>query len=249
MSNIKNKDRNMLVSTPVPNKTKTYNPVPHINVIEKIKKYVPHDWKYKGIDLEFSHNGKRMFGTMNYKIDEIDELLSIGFRNSYDKSIPVGVCIGLRVIVCSNLMFSGDIVKTRKHTSNVIKDLDPLIKEVINQGFNDIITLQNDMRWFQSIHLPETEFWRAIGGLEYYNNSINREQLEKIKYNWFKGDYSEHRGLNELCKERTVYSLYQACTDAFKTSNATHSLKNYTKLHHFFRDYCTKNNNKMINLN
>ena len=72
-------------------------------------------------------------------------VVSIGFRNSYNKSISAGFCAGSRVIVCSNLMFTGDIVRIRRHTRNILTDIDVIIKEIISYGEKNATQLKNDM--------------------------------------------------------------------------------------------------------
>ena len=50
-------------------------------------------------------------------------------------------------------MFVGDLIKTRRHTINVLSDLDPLIEDVISYAENNIIQLDDDMKTFQKIVL------------------------------------------------------------------------------------------------
>jgi hypothetical protein len=45
--------------------------------------------------------------------------LSLGFRNSMDKSMVVGIVSGTKVFVCDNLAFSGDYLTFHKHTSGL----------------------------------------------------------------------------------------------------------------------------------
>src|SRR5262249_47610898 len=44
--------------------------------------------------------------------------LSVGVRNSIDKTLPLGFCAGNRVFVCDNLSFSAELLVNRKHTVN-----------------------------------------------------------------------------------------------------------------------------------
>jgi hypothetical protein len=67
--------------------------------------------------LAVSRDGARFFGTL----DLVSELavgvrLSVGVRNSVDKSFPIGFCAGSRVLVCENLAFSAELLVRRKHT-------------------------------------------------------------------------------------------------------------------------------------
>jgi hypothetical protein len=79
-------------------------------------------------DYLISKNHKQFFGTLTYgfkenilyrKDPEIENIygppditeLTIGIRSSYDKTMSSGIAIGGRVVVCSNLMFVGNITK------------------------------------------------------------------------------------------------------------------------------------------
>src|SRR5262249_42262060 len=44
--------------------------------------------------------------------------LSVGIRNSIDKTLPLGFCAGNRVMVCDNLSFSAELLVNRRHTVN-----------------------------------------------------------------------------------------------------------------------------------
>ena len=171
-------------------------------------------------NIKLTNNGKQLFGTVDFCTSGYNNLISIGFRNSYDKSVSAGFCAGSRVLVCSNLMFTGDIVKLRRHTINIVKDLDIIIKEIISYGEKNAKQLKNDMRLFQSIKINNKEAAEIIGDAFFNINIFNSSQVNVIKKGWIFGDYSKNNGLNEVCKQRTLYSLYQACTHALKSSRS-----------------------------
>jgi hypothetical protein len=54
-------------------------------------------------------------------------------RNSYDRSLAVGLTLGSRVFCCDNLAFSGEVTMHRKHTVNVFRDLPDLIYRMLSQ--------------------------------------------------------------------------------------------------------------------
>ena len=228
------KDVEILKSIPLPKKTSSYIPVSHFDILNKINNHAPNHWHIKNYNLRLTKNGKQLFGTADFYISGYNNLISIGFRNSYNKSISAGFCAGSRVIVCSNLMFTGDIVRMRRHTRNILTDIDVIIKEVISYGEKNAKQLKRDMKLFQSIKINNKEAAKIIGEAFFNNNIFNSSQVNVIKKEWMFGDYSQMNGLNEICKQRTLYSLYQACTHALKSSNPNNILTKYTDLHKYF---------------
>src|SRR5262249_33279296 len=55
-----------------------------------------------------SPDGMKVFGVLDLETQMEGCRFSIGFRNSHDKSLRLGLTAGLRVFVCSNMAFSGD---------------------------------------------------------------------------------------------------------------------------------------------
>ena len=63
-----------------------------------------------------------------------DYRLLVGVRGSHNQRIPRGLVLGSRVMVCSNLCFSGNIGQfNSKQTTNLVKRLPRLIAEVVGQ--------------------------------------------------------------------------------------------------------------------
>tara|TARA_B100001250_G_scaffold412266_1_gene443030 strand:+ start:5428 stop:6147 length:720 start_codon:yes stop_codon:yes gene_type:complete len=231
---IQEKEMKILRSIPLPKKTNTYFPISHFEIIKKINRQAPIHWVLNDYNIRLSKNGKKIFGTIDYCVAGHNNLISIGFRNSYDKSISVGLCAGSRIIVCSNLMFTGEIIRFRKHTLNLSRDIDTIVKEVMEYGEQNARLLKKDMILFQSKKIDNKEAAKIIGEAFFNNNIFNSYQVSVIKKEWISGDYSKDNGLNEFCKERTLYSLYQACTHALKSSSINNMLNNYTELHKYF---------------
>lgn len=96
---------------PVPEATRTYTPVPN----EELWNMLSRTAELKGLKLGVpqmgvAHKGQRLFGVADItNQDHLDDevRLIIGFRNSYDKTLSVGVCFGSKVFVCDNMCFSG----------------------------------------------------------------------------------------------------------------------------------------------
>jgi hypothetical protein len=153
---------------------------------------------------------------------------SIGFRNSYNKTLPVGVCGGANVTVCSNLMFVGDVIKMRKHTQNVGDDLDALIVKLFEDVDKRYTQAHSDAGYMQEIPLSNEQAADYLGQLFVNQNVLNSSQINKAADEWFNSkDFTS----------RTLWSAYNACTEALKSAHPSNALEKYTKLHTFTEDY------------
>jgi hypothetical protein len=59
----------------------------------------------------------------------------VGIRNSHDKTFPAGLCAGDAPFVCDNLIFTNTIKLARRHTRNILKDLDFTINRTLGKLF------------------------------------------------------------------------------------------------------------------
>jgi len=103
-----------------PEPTKTWVPLSHISVLSTVTDRLESaGFSIKKEALGLSREGHRFFGTLDLRNELSPGVsLSVGVRNSTDKSFPIGFCAGSRTFVCDNLAFSSELVVNRKHTVN-----------------------------------------------------------------------------------------------------------------------------------
>jgi uncharacterized protein DUF932 len=126
--------RDALASIPTPRSTQTWKPVPHSQVAELVFKETI-DRGYLVITEEYGLNpaGTKMFGVLRFHPEGHPEYSRcIGFRNSHDKSMALGITAGLSITVCDNLAFGGETTFHRKHTSGIE------VEELIPQAFENL---------------------------------------------------------------------------------------------------------------
>ena len=228
----------------VPERTETYVPVSHQELVTKIREA---GTKHYGVapyqeKLEVNHRGQQMFGSLAFHhgsgLSGSGMDRSIGFRNSYDKTLPIGLCAGAQITVCSNLMFVGDIVKLRKHTQNIEDDMDALIAELFTQTDALYDKAKEDASYMSDIQLNNEQVGDYFGQLFVNQNVLNGRQLKEATKQWFE---------SQVFKSRNLWSAYNACTEALKTSHPSNALENYTKLHTFTEDYILNEYKKHFN--
>lgn len=125
-----------LAAIPVPDATPSYHPVPYGRFVEEIELHVPRfGLEIRSAQFALAREGAQMFGvlTCSNGVPDRDYALAIGLRNSYDRSLSVGLTFGSRVFCCDNLAFSGEVTMHRKHTANVFRDLPDLIYRMLSQ--------------------------------------------------------------------------------------------------------------------
>ena len=220
-----------LGSYKLPAKTKSYEPVGHRPLVDKVIELAKP--KYGTPDktgFRIAGNGNQMFAQLNYNMaGEENARLSIGIRNSYNKSLAVGICSGASIIVCDNLMFVGDIVKMRKHTVNVWNDLDEIVMEGIqsaDQNFND---LMDDSMALSNITLNDTNVAHVLGELFVNKEILTSNQLNIATREWKAGENDSH-----AWSDRNAWSLYNACTEALKVSHPSEIMDRQLELHNYF---------------
>ena len=123
------------VPTPAP-MGRFHQPVGFGDYLELVK----HRLTRAGIDVMHEEycldsTGQNFFGCMEIAVDGFqrdDMTITIGVRGSHNQKVPRGLTIGNRVIVCSNLCFSGDIgTISTKQTSNIWARLPGLVDQAV----------------------------------------------------------------------------------------------------------------------
>ena len=122
-------DEQAIRAVPEPEWTPTWHPVSHGKVLDALDLAV----KETGMDVVGSHyslsgeQGQNLFGTWTLDREDNGMRWMVGFRNSLNKNLALGVCAGNHVISCSNMMFKGDdFIAFRRHSGGL--DWDELVE-------------------------------------------------------------------------------------------------------------------------
>jgi hypothetical protein len=219
---------------PVPERTETYTPVPHGELVRFLRTVGSDLLGGQGYELGpesygLAAEGRRMFAVMSFIPSEGGEMrLSIGYRNSYDKSMSVGIALGASVFVCDNLALSGEITILRKHTKGVWEALQELAITSIYRAGSRFREIKADAEAMRALPLDRTHAFRLLGGL-FGEDVISVRQLVGAAEAWDKPAHEEFQ-------PRNVWSLYNACTDALKSTNPMQVMERHTRLHRLLSD-------------
>lgn len=204
-----------LAAVPVPEETDSYFPVPYGRFVEEVELHVPR-FGLTITDARFAlaRDGLQMFGVLTCAngASHPDYALAIGLRNSYDRSLSVGLVAGSRVFCCDNLAFSGEVGAARKHTANVFRDLPDLIYRMLSQVSSMQSRIHAEIGAMKARTLStETADHLLVEAVR--RNVLPASHLPRVIEAW-------EQPVHDAFAPRTAWSLYNAFTEIAKSRSA-----------------------------
>jgi hypothetical protein len=175
-----------------------------------------------------SHGGDRYFGLLQVRNghEAADYSWVLGLRNSHDKRFPAGLVVGWSVFVCDNLAFSGEVQLSRKHTSNIARDLPFLTERAVGQLTEKWHAQDTRIQRYRQTTLTDTAahdlMIRAVDV-----GVCPVSTLPKVIHEW-------RQPTQDAFKPRNVWSLFNGFTEALKGNLA--ALPNRTQALHGLMD-------------
>lgn len=200
-----------LLEIPVPEATRTHQPLAHYQIIEVLEEAL--SFRYLKIvrdEYAVSPDGMKMFGVMDLNQEFSGCRFSIGLRNSNDKSMRLALTAGYRVFVCDNMAFSGDFSPLlHKHTRKLeLYDAISVAVDRIHRGFDP---LRKQIEAMKDQVLTEDEVRLIIyqAFLDRNIRGVPRHLMPIVHGLYFKPQH-------EAFMPRNLWSLSNAFTSAFK---------------------------------
>lgn len=222
-------ERAVVENVPTPDSTKTWTPIPHAALIERVEDTL----KSNGLTIvnqvhSLTRGGNRYFGLMQVANghNSDDYAWVLGTRNSHDQSFPAGLVVGASVFVCDNLSFSGEIRMSRKHTVHIMRDLPGLVQRSIGQ----LMTRWHDqdvrIEAYKNCELSDLQahdlIVRSIDA-----RSLTATQVPKLLNEWRHPQHEEFA-------PRTAWSLFNGYTETLKGLNVNELSIRTQRLHGLF---------------
>lgn len=217
-----------------PEGTASWFPVPHKTVIESVVDKLP-EFGLTVLQEQYAlmRDEHRMFGLIEVTHDDDDRsesALTLGLRNSHDKSFPVGVCIGQTVFVCDNLAFHSEVIIKRKHTVNVMRDLPGLINRALAKLVTSRVDQERRVEAYKNCELSDKDAHDLIFNL-YHNKAINPTRVAKVGDEWKTPSHNEFA-------PRNMWSFHNAITETMKGLNPFELQTRSAKLHPVLDAFC-----------
>lgn len=223
--------KDQLFSAKLPESTKSYKPIGHQQVYELVAERLDKE----GLNIvneRFNKDSKgdKMFAELSVSSGSTDLRMAVGFRNSYDKSMPVGFVSGAQVIVCTNLMLEGEVKEVRKHTVNLKRDLDDKLDAVISNLEQNFQRLENDINVFKEVELPEQKAQELFGKILMHHPEVaSINQVTKAIQNF-------KEPLHDFGNQ-TYWGFYNAFNEGFKDIHPYIAARNYLNLQKFVKEH------------
>lgn len=201
-----------LLGVETPEATDSFQPIAHHVLVNFVRKAL----EVVGLIIveeehSLARDGKRYFGGFALTgkgIDGKDRQVVLGIRNAHDKSFAAAICIGNRMTVCENLCFASDVKLARRHTVNILRDIERVIADAVGRvlaHWNDmglrIAAYQNSPLEPSEVHnlVVQLADCKAIPAREIYNVIT---EFRKPRHVEFEGE--------------TLWSLYNSITENLK---------------------------------
>jgi len=218
------RDQLDLIALPEP--TESYVPVSHYNLADKfltISQDILRNYVLIGESYGIARQGNQLFAVLKFKNDKSDVGLSIAFRNSYDRSMAIGMAIGATVFVCDNLALSGEIVVMKKHTKNVWAELEETAIATIYRSQRNYEQIVCDAETFKALPMENMEAFQLMGVL-FGHNVISPRQMTVLKSEWLRPRYEDFQ-------PRNMWSFYNAGTECLKSCPPVSIMEKHIRLH------------------
>lgn len=216
-----------VIDVKVPEPTTSYVPVTNKDLIYAVREYL----KYYGYEVNKEHyelgaKKQQMFGVFSIKDPDTELQRCIGFRNSYNKTLPVGLVSGAMVIVCSNLMFEGEILRLRKHTVNVYEDLPNLVNDAVTYIDRTFKSIRKDINRLKEVEVDPLKTTELVADMFLMEDMITLHQLSQFKKNWI----DMGKGI------QSAWDITNHLTDALKKSHPSERMERQLNVHEYIRE-------------
>lgn len=201
--------RQQLAALPAVIGTDSFKPVAHIELVETLEKALTRRTiKIEREQFAIRRDGSRLFGTLDLSLNGIKgSCASLGIRTSNDKSMSIQMIAGMRIFVCDNLAFNGDMIALkRKHTSglNLFEELELAVSKYEQHYLNLKLEVEN----LKSRTLGDTEAKAMIYDI------FAKEAMPARFFRPVGNEYFNPR--HEEFEPRTAWSLHNAFTEVAK---------------------------------
>jgi hypothetical protein len=190
----------------------SYQPIAHHELVERTKGFLgANGFTIQDEVHSLARDNNHYFGL--FSVDhpnraESDRGCVVGLRNSHDKTFPAGLCAGDAPFVCDNLIFTNTIKLARRHTRNILQDLDFTINRALGKLFGFWHGQDSRVEAYKNFEINNAQandiIIRACKA-----GALPKSKIIDVVDQWESSDHPEFW-------DRNVNSLYNAFTEIYK---------------------------------
>ncbi len=190
----------------------SHQPIAHHELVERTKGFLDSNGFIVQDEVHsLARENNHYFGL--FAVDHPNRAASdrgcvIGLRNSHDKTFPAGLCAGDAPFVCDNLIFTNTIKLARRHTRNILQDLDFTINRSLGRLFGFWHGQDQRIEAYKNVELSNSEandiVIRACKA-----GALPKSKIMDVVNQWESSDHPEFW-------DRNINSLYNAFTEVYK---------------------------------
>jgi len=223
------KSRADLALIPTPDATSTFQPVPHSRIVDALVEAL--GFRHISVvadEYAVSNDGMKLFGVLELDYSFTGCRFAIGIRNSNDKSLRLAMTVGYRVVVCSNLAFNGDFTPVlAKHSKRF--DLLDSLSIGLDRMQRNFEPLQRTVNRWKEVQMDDKQAKEVV-----YDAVIEKlipaKLMNEVHHHYFEPEHDEF-------KDRTLWSLSNAFTSAYKVLPPVQQFQRTAKLNPFVERY------------
>ena len=206
-------------SVKTPEASDRWTPIAHDALVKEFREAVDNN---PALDIVQEHHalhryGQRYFGLFQVTGagrkhgDDVGTVMCL--RNSHDKAFRAGISAGDAPFVCSNLIFSNEIVLGRRHTTHIMRDLPQIVSRAIGQLMESWTTSDNRIDSYKSTDVDDrTAHALILRG--YKAGAWVKTQIADSFNQWHKPEHENFEG-------RDLRSLQNAFTNVWRGNSLT----------------------------
>ena len=190
----------------------SYQPISHNLLIDKTRNHLDQGG-FEVVDEchNLARDGKRYFGLFEVthpNRENSERGTIVGLRNAHDKCFPAGLCAGDAPFVCDNLIFTNQVKLARRHTKNILGELDQVIARTLGRLFDFWVGQDNRVDSYKAFDLKNPQV-NDLVIRAYKAGAIPKTKIADVVDQWESSDHDAFR-------DRNMNSLYNAFTEVYK---------------------------------
>jgi hypothetical protein len=220
--------RDQLVEILPPEATDTFKPIAHSQLVNSILETL--SFRHINVvkdEYAVSQDGMKLFGVMELEATGDGYRFSLGLRNANDKSMRLGLVVGVRIFVCDNLAFHGDFQPVlAKHSKHF--NLQDALAIGVDQMQRNFKPMSDQIERWRATQIPD-EYARLMIYKAFIEDELEapKHLAKHVHQNYFAPEIPDFQ-------PRTKWSLQNAFTSSFKALEPIPLYKATASLGSFF---------------